>query len=196
MSLERVGGGRSTLRGLVLSEVHYIVCYELRSTRSFSLSHCHFLKVTTANPSCPIFATSAWNSSYEQILVNTMNASGPMTCLRLDYVSTVYSRTSFACVRQRQLHACIAIAAQGNYIPRRSRSTAVTTGVKLGGNRQHQRQQRIVSYRSYAAMPTPTASRIAIIGAGTVGATIAFSLIGMLADRVFKEGDGWFLGRR
>lgn len=28
-------------------------------------------------------------------------------------------------------------------------------------------------------MPTPTASRVAIIGAGTVGATIAFSLIGM-----------------
>ena len=44
-------------------------------------------------------------------------------------------------------------------------------------------------------MPTPTASRIAIIGAGTVGATIAFSLIGMLADCIFKKGDGWFLGR-
>jgi malate/lactate dehydrogenase len=29
-------------------------------------------------------------------------------------------------------------------------------------------------------MPTPTASRVAVIGAGTVGATIAFSLIGML----------------
>lgn len=28
-------------------------------------------------------------------------------------------------------------------------------------------------------MPTPSAARVAIIGAGTVGATIAFSLIGM-----------------
>ena len=38
-------------------------------------------------------------------------------------------------------------------------------------------------------MPTPTASRVAIIGAGTVGATIAFSLIGMLVLSIW-EGDG------
>lgn len=36
-------------------------------------------------------------------------------------------------------------------------------------------------------MPTPTASRVAIIGAGTVGATIAFSLIGMLVCLYEKE---------
>jgi hypothetical protein len=42
--------------------------------------------------------------------------------------------------------------------------------------RQHQLQT--ANYSSIA-MPTPTASRVAIIGAGTVGATIAFSLIGM-----------------
>ena len=36
-------------------------------------------------------------------------------------------------------------------------------------------------------MPTPTASRVAIIGAGTVGATIAFSLIGMLVLSYEKE---------
>jgi len=126
-----------------------------------------------------------------------MNAARTMTRLRMNYVSALCSRTSFASVRQQQqLHACAAITVHSNYIPRRSIVTTtignlVTPGYSLL-DRQHRHQIHIASYKSYATMPTPTASRVAIIGAGTVGATIAFSLIGMLVwcSRREEMGDG------
>lgn len=55
-----------------------------------------------------------------------------------------------------------------------------TTTIKNEAKKQrslYQNQQQIATY-SNIAMPTPSAARVAIIGAGTVGATIAFSLIG------------------
>lgn len=112
-----------------------------------------------------------------------MNTARTMTYLRPNYVSTAMcSRTSFAYVRQRQPHAAIAV--RHNHASHRSIVTKTIGNLVKPENplleRQHRHQVQIASYRSYATMPTPTASRVAIIGAGTVGATIAFSLIGML----------------
>lgn len=102
---------------------------------------------------------------------------------------------SSAFVRQQQrLQAAVVV--QSNYTSRRSIVTTTTESFVNPGksllNRQRRHQQQITSYKSYATMPTPTASRVAIIGAGTVGATIAFSLIGMLVwcSRREEMGDG------
>lgn len=112
------------------------------------------------------------------LLMKTMNAARTMTYLRPNYVRPC---TFVPPCQHLRSSMC---AVQSNYTPRRLIATTTsskTTAEKPG--RLHQRhQQQIVSYRSYATMPTPTASRVAVIGAGTVGATIAFSLIGMLVS--------------
>lgn len=121
-----------------------------------------------------------------------INAARTMTCLRPNYVSTaICSRTSFPSVRQQQQQAHAAIAVHRNYTSRRPIVTKTIENLVKPGlsplDRQRRQQQQIASYSSHATMPTPTASRVAIIGAGTVGATIAFSLIGMLVLSYEKE---------
>ena len=110
-----------------------------------------------------------------------MDAARTMTYLRLDCVSTL-TRASFACARQH-LHSRTAIAVQSNYTSHQlitpTAGTVAKFGIALDRQHHQQQKQQIASCRSYATMPTPTATRVAIIGAGTVGATIAFSLIGM-----------------
>lgn len=124
-----------------------------------------------------------------------INAARTMTCLRPNYASTaICSRTSFPSVRrQQQQQAHAAIAVHRNHTSRRSIVIKTIENLVKPGlsplDRQRRQQQQIASYSSHATMPTPTASRVAIIGAGTVGATIAFSLIGMLVLSIW-EGDG------
>jgi len=119
------------------------------------------------------------------MMMNSSKAAKAMTYLRPHphYVSTACTSRSFACV---QPPACSVVAAQSTHTSRRSIATNTNTAITnsrrsplLDRLHQYQHQQQIASYTSIATMPTPTASRVAIIGAGTVGATIAFSLIGM-----------------
>jgi hypothetical protein len=115
------------------------------------------------------------------LLMKTMNAARTMTYLRPNYVRPC---TFVPPCQHLRSSMC---AVQSNYTPRRLIATTRTTTVEKPGRllldrQHHQHQRQIVSHRSYATMPTPTASRVAVIGAGTVGATIAFSLIGMLVS--------------
>lgn len=124
---------------------------------------------------------------------NLMNvkSSRAMTYLRPHYVSTAMcSRSRTFMFAQQHSHACAAGRVQSPYpsTPRRLQSTTTIAEHRKPLPRQfeYRHQQQIASYASNATMPTPTASRVAIIGAGTVGATIGFSLIGMLV---------WLCGR-